>query len=208
MELKQIFENNKKWVEKKLKEDKNYFSDLAKGQHPEILYIGCSDSRVSAEEIMGLHPSEVFVHRNIANMVPNTDLCVKSVINYSVVHLKVKHIIVCGHYECGGIKAAMQPTDFGVLNPWLRNIRDIYRLYKHEMSNISDENERYRRLIELNVKEQCFNIIKNTDVQKEHQIRELYVHGWIFDIASGKIIDLDIDFFKELKEEMEIYKLI
>ncbi|MFZ2429907.1 MAG: carbonic anhydrase, partial [Lutibacter sp.] len=126
MNIEKIFSNNKKWIEERLNIDENYFKNLSSGQSPEILYIGCSDSRVSAEELMGVQPGEVFVHRNIANMVPNTDLNVMSVINYAVTHLKVKHLVICGHYYCGGVKAAMQSEDLGLLNPWLRNIRDVY----------------------------------------------------------------------------------
>ena len=139
MDIKQIFKNNEAWIKEKLKSDSNYFSELSIGQSPEILYIGCSDSRVTAEELMGLEPGDVFVHRNIANMIPNTDLNVMSVINYAVSHLKVNHIVVCGHYGCGGVQAAMQAADLGVLNPWLRNIRDVYRLHKTELDNIESE---------------------------------------------------------------------
>ena len=130
MEIDKIFKNNQSWVSEKLNSDPEYFSKLDKGQHPEILYIGCSDSRVTAEELMGAGPGDLFVHRNIANMVISIDLNVMSVLNYAVRHLKVKHIVVCGHYSCGGVKAAMDPTDMGILNPWLRNIRDVYRLHK------------------------------------------------------------------------------
>src|SRR5690606_16925458 len=128
-----------------------YFEKLAAGQKPTILYIGCSDSRVTAEEIIGLKPGEAFVHRNVANLVSNVDLNVMSVINYAVTHLEVQYIIICGHYECGGVKAAMQSADLGILNPWLRNIRDIYRLHKDELNAIEDIDKRYERLIELNV---------------------------------------------------------
>ncbi len=156
----QIFENNKRWVAEKKASDKDFFENLARGQHPDFLYIGCSDSRVTAEDLMGLQPGEVFVHRNIANIISNTDLNAMSVINYAVVHLQVKHIVVCGHYYCGGVKAAMQPEDLGILNPWLRNIRDVYRLHKDELNGISREEDRYKRLVELNTEEQCINIIK------------------------------------------------
>lgn len=202
-----IFENNAKWIEEKLTLRPNYFEQLAKGQTPEILYIGCSDSRVTAEDLMGVQPGEVFVHRNIANMVISIDLNVMSVINYAVRHLKVKHIVVCGHYYCGGVKAAMQPSDLGILNPWLRNIRDVYRLHKNELNAIADENARYNRLIELNVQEQCINVIKTAAVQQAYKERELTVHGWVFDVRTGKLIDLKIDFPKLLGEIMEIYRL-
>ena len=154
MNVEQIFSNNRKWIEDRLKIDNNYFKNLSKGQNPEFLYIGCSDSRVTAEELMGVQPGDVFVFRNIANMVPNNDLSAMSVITYSVLHLKVNHIVVCGHYYCTGVKAAMQSADLGILNPWLRNIRDVYRLHKKELDSIDDEEEKYKRLVELNVQEQ------------------------------------------------------
>lgn len=136
-----IFSANTAWVKRKKKEDADFFTHLAKEQTPEYLYIGCSDSRVHANEIMGLEPGQVFVHRNIANMVVNSDLNVLSVINFAVQYLNVKHIIICGHYNCGGIKAAMEPHDFGILNPWLRNIRDAYRLHEKELDAITDQHE-------------------------------------------------------------------
>jgi len=205
--IQNVFKNNEKWIEQKLSLDKNYFTNLAEGQHPEFLYIGCSDSRVTAEDLMGLQPGEVFVHRNIANLVNNVDLNVMSVINYSIRHLKVKHVIVCGHYNCGGVKAAMQPVDMGLLNPWLRNIRDVYRTHQTELNSIESENERYKRLVELNVQEQSINLIKTAAVQEAYNERGLMVHGWVFDINTGKLIDLKIDFNKILEHIMEIYKL-
>ena len=207
MNIPQIFENNRNWISEKLKLDPDYFSDLSKGQNPEVLYIGCSDSRVTAEDLMGAQPGEVFVHRNIANMVPNTDLNTMSVINFSVNHLKVKHIVVCGHYYCGGVKAAMQSADLGILNPWLRSIRDVYRLHKEELHGIEDEEEKYRRLVELNVQEQCINVIKTADVQRAYRQRGIEVYGWVFDIHTGQLIDLKIDFPKILEEIMQIYHL-
>jgi carbonic anhydrase len=205
--FEKIFANNQQWVNEKLEKNPSYFSDLSKGQSPEVLYIGCSDSRVTAEDLMGVQPGEVFIHRNIANMVISIDLNVMSVLNYAVRHLKVNHIVVCGHYECGGVKAAMQPKDLGILNPWLRNIRDVYRTHKNELNAISDESKRYNRLIELNVQEQCVNLIKTAAVQEAHKQRGLLVHGWVFDIHTGKLIDLKIDFPGILGEIMEIYKL-
>lgn len=207
MDIAQVFANNEKWIREKLAVNKEYFNELAKGQAPEFLYIGCSDSRVTAEDIMGVQPGEVFVHRNIANLVNSVDLNVMSVLNYAVRHLKVNHIVVCGHYYCGGVKAAMQPSDLGILNPWLRNIRDVYRLHKEELNAISNEDERYNRLIELNVQEQCINLIKTAAVQQAYKERGLLVHGWVFDIRSGRLIDLKIDFPKILASIMEIYKL-
>ncbi len=207
MEIDQIFKNNKDWVSKKLSLDANYFKNMAKGQSPEYLYIGCSDSRVSAETMMGVEPGQVFVHRNIANMVPSTDLNVMSVINYGVTHLKVKHIIVCGHYHCGGIEAAMQHADLGILNPWLRSIRDVYRMYKPELDEIDDDEERSNHLVRLNVKEQCINVLKTAAVQKAVTERNLRVHGWVFDLDTGKLIDLKIDSQEILKDIREIYRL-
>jgi len=207
MDIKQVFINNKGWIDKRLELDKDYFSKLSEGQAPEILYIGCSDSRVTAEDLMGIQPGEAFVHRNIANMVPNTDLNAMSVINYAVVHLKVNHIVVCGHYNCGGVKAAMEQADLGILNPWLRNIRDVYRIHSAELASIEDDNKRYNRLVELNVQEQCINVIKTAEVQKAIKQRGLTVHGWIFDIHTGTLVDLKIDFEKINKEIAEIYRI-
>src|SRR5699024_4984951 len=165
MNTKDILKNNKEWVSKKLDMDPEFFKKLSKGQEPEVLYIGCSDSRVTAEELMGAAPGEVFVHRNISNVISNLDLSAMSVINYAVKNLKVKHIIVCGHYGCGGVLAAMESKDLGILNPWLRNIRDVYRMHKEELNAIKIIEQRYRRLVELNVIEQCVNVIKTADVQ-------------------------------------------
>jgi len=207
MTTKEIFENNRAWVKDKLTLDQNYFKDLSKGQNPEVLYIGCSDSRVTAEELMGAKPGEAFVHRNIANMVSNLDLSSMSVINYAVVYLNVKHIVVCGHYYCGGVKAAMNSADLGILNPWLRNIRDVYRIHKKELAAITDEEAKYKRLVELNVQEQCINVLKTAEVQHAYRTRGISVHGWVFDIHSGKLIDLKIDFEKIIENIAEIYRI-
>jgi carbonic anhydrase len=207
MDIEQIFENNRNWIVKQLAIDEEYFDKLGQGQSPEFLYIGCSDSRVSAEELMGLEPGKVFVHRNIANMVPNTDLNSMSVVNYAVVHLKVNHIVVCGHYGCGGVLAAMQQSDLGILNPWLRNIRDVYRLHQKTLDKITNEEEKYKKLVELNVQEQCVNVIKTAEVQKAFRERNLKVYGWIFDIHSGKLIDLNINFDEILRDITQIYKI-
>ncbi|MGI4992140.1 carbonic anhydrase [Halobacteriovorax sp. GFR7] len=207
MDIKKIFENNKEWVQSKLDQDEKYFDKLGAGQNPNFLYIGCSDSRVTAEEVMGAGPGEIFVHRNIANMVISIDLNVMSVLNYAVDHLKVDHIIVCGHYGCGGVKAAMESQDLGILNPWLRNIRDVYRTHKTELNAIEDEDKRYERLVELNVQEQCINAIKTAAVQKANRERGLKVYGWVFDVHSGELKDLKIDFEKTLENIMEIYHL-
>ena len=204
----QIFENNRAWVATKRKEDAHFFDKLSAGQEPGYLYIGCSDSRVPANEIMGLEAGEVFVHRNIANLVNNTDLNVMSVINYAVQYLHVKHIIVCGHYNCGGVKAAMTPADMGILNPWLRNIRDVYRLHEAELDAITDEHARYNRLVELNVVEQCRNVVKLAAVQQayvDHQYP--IVHGWVFSLEDGLLQDLNIDFKQMLQSIQKIYNL-
>lgn len=208
MNIEQIFANNRKWVEEKLRIDADYFQKLAQGQSPGILYIGCSDSRVTAEEPMGVNPGEVFVHRNIGNLVTNTDLSAMTVIDYAVSKLKVNHVVVCGHYYCGGVKSAMQPADLGLLNPWLRNIRDVYRLHQEELDAITDEEQRYRRLVELNVLEQCVNVIKTPDVQRAWNERKLKVHGWVFDVRTGNLIDLQIDFEKILEKIMRVYRII
>ena len=204
----QIFENNKKWVAQMKANDVDFFEKLARDQTPDYLYIGCSDSRVPANEIMGLEPGDVFVHRNVANLVNNTDLNVMSVINFAVKHLGVKHIIVCGHYDCGGVKAAMIPKDMGLLNPWLRTIRDVYRMHANELDGIKDERKRYNKLVELNVKEQATNVIKTASVQKCYQKTGYpIVHGWVFDLHSGILIDLNINFKAILKEIQKIYDL-
>lgn len=203
-----IFIANRKWIDKQIEQNPDYFKDLAKEQNPDYLYIGCSDSRVHANEIMGLKPGEVFVHRNIANMVVNNDLNILSVINYAVEFLQVKYIIVCGHYNCGGIKAAMEPKDLGILNPWLRNIRDVYRLHEKELDAIDNPTEKYNRLVEINVYEQCLNIIKTSEVQKSF-LEKGYprVAGWVYDLNDGILHDLNIDFQKELSHIRKIYDL-
>jgi len=208
VDIEYIFNHNRKWITEKLNKDSEYFKKLAEDQSPEILYIGCSDSRVTTGDLMGIKPGDMFVHRNIANMVSNSDLSAMSVINYAVSFLKVKHIVICGHYNCGGVKAAMQAEDLGILNPWLRNIRDVYRLHKDELNAIEDEEQKYNRLVELNVQEQCVNLIKTADVQKALLQRNITVHGWVFDIHTGHIIDMKIDFNKILKDIMEIYRLV
>lgn len=190
----EIFENNQSWLDEKKRTNAEFFEQLSKGQEPGYLYIGCSDSRVTAEDMMGANPGDIFVHRNVANLVPNNDASSASVIEYAVEHLRVKHVVICGHYFCGGVKAAMGSQDLGVLNPWLQNIRDVYRYHKAELDAISDEEDRYKRLVELNVQEQCLNLYKTAVMQKakvENRMPE--IHGWVFDISTGKLIDLKID---------------
>lgn len=203
-----LFEHNRAWAAEKAEKDPGYFAKLSAGQSPEYLWIGCSDSRIPAEQITGLEPGEAFIHRNIANLVCNTDLNVMSVINYAVRHLGVKHIIVCGHYGCGGVKAAMTPKDLGLLNPWLRNIRDVYRLHENELDAIPDEEQRYNRLVELNVEEQCRNIVKTAAVQQSYAKNQFpVVHGWVFGFHDGLLKDLKIDFQAMLKNVQKIYNL-
>ena len=205
---KKIFENNRAWVEARMQQDPHFFERMAYAQNPDYLYIGCSDSRVSAEEMMGLNPGEVFVHRNVANVVNAIDMNASSVIQYAVRELKVKHIIVCGHYHCGGIAAAMEQKDYGLLNPWLRNIRDVYRIHQEELDAIEDPATRFDRLVELNVQEQVINVIKMTSVQQRYAEEGLpVVHGWIFDVRTGLLKDLEIDFEAILGYIMQIYNL-
>lgn len=204
----QVFENNKKWVEKKKAGDADYFVKLAAEQNPDFLFIGCSDSRVPANEIMGLEPGEVFVHRNIANLVVNTDVNCQSVIQYAVDVLNVDHIVVCGHYGCGGVLAAMQSADLGLLNGWLREVRDVYRLHADELDAIEDVDQRYRRLVELNVREQCANVIKTAQVQRQFMSRgNPRVHGWVYDLSEGLLVDLNIPFEETLEHVRKIYRL-
>ena len=204
---KQVFENNRRWVKEMIGKDANFFEKLAREQTPDFLYIGCSDSRVPANVIMGVEPGDVFVHRNIANLVLHTDLNVQSVIEYAVTHLQVKHVVVCGHYGCGGIKAAMQSVDLGVLNPWLREIRDVYRAYQDSLETMEEE-ERYRHLVELNVREQCINVMKTAAVQKQWlKTHALEVHGWVYDLRKGLLKDLNLDFDDVLERIRKVYHL-
>ncbi|KAK0721218.1 carbonic anhydrase [Apiosordaria backusii] len=203
-----VFEHNRAWAAEKKRTNPDFFANLSAGQNPEYLWIGCSDSRIPAEQITGLEPGDAFVHRNIANLVCNTDLNVMAVINYAVRHLKVKHIVVCGHYGCGGVKAAMTAKDLGILNPWLRNIRDVYRLHEKELDAIPEEEARYNRLVELNVIEQCKNVVKTAGVQQSYaQNSYPIVHGWVFGFNDGLLRDLKIDFEGMLKDIQKIYNL-
>lgn len=203
-----IFENNQKWITEKLSIDKDYFTQLSKSQHPEFLYIGCSDSRVTAEDLMGLQPGEVFIHRNVANLVVSTDNNLNAVVQYAVEHLKIKHIIICGHYECGGIKAALHPSDMGQLNSWLQTLRDVYRFHRQELDAIHEEQKRFDRLVELNVLEQCLNIIKIDHVQRAwYKTGSPTIHGWVFNVRNGKLIDLGLDMEKQFSHIRSIYDL-
>jgi carbonic anhydrase len=180
---------NKAWAQEKIVDDPEYFNRLSQIQTPEFLWIGCSDSRVPANEITGTQPGEIFVHRNVANMVVNTDVNLLSVLDYAVNHLQVKHVIVCGHYGCGGIKAATTKTDFKlVLNMWLRNIKDVYRLHKNELNAIKDEEGRCDRLVELNVQEQVMNLAKTSIIQRAWKTENRpALHGWVYGLKNGII---------------------
>ena len=190
-----LLENNKNWVKEQLDLDPTYFEKLAKGQSPEYLWIGCSDSRVPANQITGTEPGEVFVHRNIANMVVHSDMNMLSVLSYAVEVLKVKHIIVCGHYGCGGVIAAMKNQQFGLIDNWLRHIKDVYRYHHVELDAIEDENERARRFVEVNVQEQVHDLGKTSIVQNAWRRNQpLHIHGWVYDINDGLINDLKVTF--------------
>jgi carbonic anhydrase len=189
----QLFHNNKKWVQKKLMEDPEFFVKLGRGQQPDYLWIGCSDSRVPANEITGTEPGEMFVHRNIANMVVHSDMNLLSVLSYAVEVLKVKHIIVCGHYECGGVIAAMGNKQYGLIDNWLRHIKDIYRLHHEELDAIKDPKLRARRFVEVNVMEQVADLCKTTIVQNAWKKKQpLSVHGWVYDVNDGFLKDLNV----------------
>ena len=203
---KRLIEGNKKFAMSKKFDDPEYFKKLSLGQKPDYLWIGCSDSRVPANEVTNTESGEIFVHRNIANMVVHTDLNLLSVIEYAVKYLEVKHIIVCGHYGCGGVKAAMGNDSFGVLNNWLRNIKDVYYKYSNELNTIEDMDKRADRLTELNVIEQVRNLAKTTIVQETWKTRELHLHGWVYGINSGLITDLSV--IHDGSEDLEpIYRL-
>ena len=192
---KKILDNNKEWVETNLAKDPNYFKDLSTGQNPPLLWIGCSDSRVPANEITGTRAGEVFVHRNIANLVIHTDMNMLSVLDYAVNALKVKHVLVCGHYGCGGVKAAMGNESIGIIDNWIRNIKDVYRVHNEELSAIEDENKKFNRMVELNVIEQVYNLAKTSIVQNAwNKGQELYLHGWVYGLNSGYVTDLNVNF--------------
>jgi carbonic anhydrase len=179
---------NKAWAAEKVLDDPDFFNRLSSLQEPEFLWIGCSDSRVPANEITGTQPGEIFVHRNIANMVVHTDLNMLSVLQYAVEVLKVKHIIVCGHYGCGGVKAALTQHSFGIINKWLRNIKDVYRFHRDEIDGLKDSDERVNRLCELNVQEQVMNLAKTSIVQKAWKSdNRPHLHGWVYGLENGII---------------------
>lgn len=192
---KKIIDNNKKWVETKLALDPDFFNKLKDTQTPPLLWIGCSDSRVPANEIIGAQPGEVFVHRNIANMVIHSDMNMLSVLDYSVNVLKVKHVIVCGHYGCGGVKAAMGHAPVGIIDNWIRHIKDSYKFRKNDIEAIDDEKERFDRFVEWNTKQQVLNLSVTSIVQQAwSRGQELSVHGWVYGLDSGLVKDLDVTF--------------
>lgn len=202
-----LLENNKKWVDGKLAQDPNYFKKLAAGQQPPVLWIGCADSRVPANEIIGAEPGEVFVHRNIANMVVHSDMNMLSVLDYAVNVLQVKHIIVCGHYGCGGVQAAMTNKHIGLIDNWIRHIKDVYRLHREELDLITDEKARFNRFVELNVFEQVLDLGKTSIVQEAWERgQQLHVHGWVYDIHDGMINDLKVT-LKDNDTLSDVYKL-
>lgn len=190
---KKLLLQNKAWVQQKNTENKDFFTTLSKLQSPEFLWIGCSDSRVPANEITGTHPGEIFVHRNIANMVIHTDMSMLSVLDYAVNVLEVKHVIVCGHYGCGGVRAAMTDKQFGLIDNWIRHIKDVYRMHHDELEAIGDPVEKENRLIELNVVEQVFDLSKTSIVQNAWTKRKgPFIHGWVYSLETGIIKDLGI----------------
>ena len=197
---KDLLAGNKRWVAEKLRQDPQFFERLAKGQSPEVLWIGCSDSRVPANEITGTNPGEVFVHRNIANMVVHSDMNLLSVLDYAVNILKVKHVIVCGHHGCGGVAAAMTNEQYGLVDNWLRYIKDVYRLHQTELDDIQDRDQRLRRFVELNVIEQVFDLSKTSIIQNAWRTRELpMIHGWLYDLRTGIIQDLEVSLHSKSK---------
>jgi carbonic anhydrase len=188
-----LLEGNKQWVKNKLQEDTKFFERQSQGQNPQVLWIGCSDSRVPANEITMTEPGEIFTHRNIANMVVHSDMNMLSVLDYAVNILKVKHVIVCGHYGCGGVKAAMEQEQFGLIDNWLRHIKDVYRLHSQELDSIDDEAIRFKRFVELNVVEQVFDLSKTSIIQNSWTNRnEPKIHGWVYDLSTGLINDLGL----------------
>ncbi|TBX69586.1 carbonate dehydratase [Flavobacterium silvisoli] len=204
---KKILDNNKQWVENQLKIDPNYFKDLSQGQRPPLLWIGCSDSRVPANEIIGAKPGEVFVHRNIANMVVHSDMNMLSVLDYAVNALKIKHVIVCGHYGCGGVKAAMGNNSIGIIDNWIRHIKDVYRLHHQELNAIENENDRFNRFVEINVIEQVYDLAKTSIVQSAwNNGQELSLHGWVYGLNSGFVTDLNVNFSSN-KDLDDVYQL-
>ena len=204
---KKLLKNNKEWVEARLAEDTHFFERLADGQKPPVLWIGCADSRVPANEITGTAPGEVFVHRNIANMVIHTDMNMLSVLDYAVTVLEVRHVIVCGHYGCGGVLAAMSNKQFGLIDNWVRHIKGVYHLHRDELNAIVDEESRARRFVELNVIEQVCDLGKTSIIQNAWRHRQMpYIHGWAYDIREGLVKDLSVSINDDSTLE-QVYKM-
>lgn len=205
-DYQQLLLQNKAWVKQRNLEDPQFFSRLAGQQSPKFLWIGCSDSRVPANQITGTDPGEIFVHRNIANMVVHTDMNMLSVLDYAVNVLKVEHVIVCGHYGCGGVRAAMGQKQFGIIDNWIRHIKDVYRLNEKELDAIKDPTERENRFIEMNVIEQVYHLCKTSIIQNAWSNRHFpFVHGWCYSISEGIIKDLDVT-FHDNSELPEVFK--
>lgn len=185
--IEEILKNNQEWAANKSQENPDFFSELAKGQSPDFLWIGCSDSRVPANQVTGTGPGDIFVHRNVANMVVSTDSSLLTVLKYGVQYLKVKHIVVCGHYNCGGVEAAMSRKDFGeTLNKWLTNIKDVIQLHEGELSQISDQQQKFDRLVELNVAQQVVNLSKTSIIQQHWQKEQRpSIHGLVYNLKDG-----------------------
>lgn len=204
---KKLLDNNKEWVKSKLNQDPDFFNNLATGQKPPVLWIGCADSRVPANEIIGAGPGEVFVHRNIANLVVHSDMNMLSVLDYAVNVLEVKHVIVCGHYGCGGVQTAMTNKHVGLIDNWIRHIKDVYRFHQDELNAIEDEKKRFDSFVDFNVVEQVLNLAKTSIVQSAWERgQNLHVHGWVYDIKDGLIKDLDIT-LRDNKSLSKVYQL-
>lgn len=204
---KKLIDNNRQWVAQKLDENPDYFTELSQGQKPPLLWIGCADSRVPANEITGTKPGQVFVHRNIANMVVHTDMNMLSVLDYAVNILNVKHVIVCGHYGCGGVLAAMENKQYGLIDNWLRHIKDVYRLHREELNGIEDMQERANRFVELNVVEQVYDLSKISIMQSAwREGRGPEVHGWVYDLANGLVKDLNVS-ISDSPDMEDVYRL-
>ena len=204
---KSLLDNNKIWVAQQLEKDPAFFDKLSKGQSPPILWIGCADSRVPANQIIGAQPGEVFVHRNIANMVVHTDMNMLSVLDYAVNVLKVKHVIVCGHYGCGGVQTALTNKQVGLIDNWIRHIKDVYRFHQDELDGINDEQMRFDRFVELNVFEQVYDLAKTSIIQDAwKKDQKIHLHGWVYSLNDGLIKDLDIT-LKDNQSLEEVYQL-
>jgi carbonic anhydrase len=202
-----LLAGNSRFIEEAQARDPQFFDKLANTQKPKVLWIGCADSRVPANQITSTAPGEIFVHRNIANVVVHTDMNCLSVIEYAVNVLLVEHVIVCGHYGCGGVLASMDNSQYGNIDNWLRHIKDVYRLHIDELESVSDPKERFRLLVELNVREQVYNVCKTSIIQDSWRKRGLpQVHGWVYDIANGKIKDLNVN-IKNPNDLDQVYRL-